>query len=95
MFQEKSLFSEEVKAKKAARRGKSKPCSVFCALGFKKKINVLLGYVTTIISASRKDQVDFNFRVNHYAGEVQYDTHGFCEKNKDQLFQKALDLLKT
>ncbi|TYZ62321.1 hypothetical protein PybrP1_009485 [[Pythium] brassicae (nom. inval.)] len=34
--------------------------------------------------ASRKEQADSAFTIHHYAGRVQYDARGFCEKNKDQ-----------
>uniref|UniRef100_M4BZC1 Myosin motor domain-containing protein n=1 Tax=Hyaloperonospora arabidopsidis (strain Emoy2) TaxID=559515 RepID=M4BZC1_HYAAE len=35
-------------------------------------------------SASRSEQAEFKFQVHHYAGNVQYQAEGFCERNKDQ-----------
>ena len=48
-----------------------------------------------IFSASSKEKVNFMFSIQHYAGKVSYDSQGFCEKNKDQLFQEALDLMQS
>ena len=44
-------------------------------------------------SVSPRDRVEFRFVVRHYAGDVTYDTAGFLEKNKDQLYQETVDLL--
>lgn len=38
-------------------------------------------------SVSAKDRVDYRFTIRHYAGAVTYDTTGFLEKNRDQLYQ--------
>ena len=46
-------------------------------------------------TVSSKDRVDFRFTIRHYAGDVTYDTAGFLEKNKDQLFQETIDLLSS
>eukprot|EP00624_Nannochloropsis_granulata_P003466 evm.model.NODE_27573_length_56350_cov_23.676434.5 len=46
-------------------------------------------------TATSRDRVDCRFRVRHYAGEVMYDTEGFLEKNKDQLYQEIVDLLRS
>lgn len=35
------------------------------------------------------------FMIKHYAGDVQYSVHGFCEKNRDVLFQDLIDLMKS
>lgn len=35
------------------------------------------------------------FLINHYAGDVEYNIDGFCEKNRDVLFQDLIDLMKT
>lgn len=35
------------------------------------------------------------FLINHYAGDVHYDIDGFCEKNRDLLFQDLIDLMKS
>ncbi|CAF0864311.1 unnamed protein product [Brachionus calyciflorus] len=35
------------------------------------------------------------FLINHYAGDVNYDIDGFCEKNRDVLFQDLVDLMKS
>jgi myosin-1 len=35
------------------------------------------------------------FIVKHYAGDVSYDINGFCEKNRDVLFQDLIDLMKS
>ena len=33
------------------------------------------------------------FVLRHYAGDVVYDTAGFCEKNRDQIHAEAIDLV--
>ena len=30
------------------------------------------------------------FLIKHYAGDVQYDSEGFCDKNKDVLFDDLI-----
>ena len=35
------------------------------------------------------------FKIVHYAGEVVYTSDGFCDKNKDTLFQECIDALRT
>lgn len=32
------------------------------------------------------------FLIKHYAGDVEYNIDGFCEKNRDLLFQDLIDL---
>ena len=44
--------------------------------------------------ATKKNVVDNQFVIRHYAGEVTYNTEGFCDKNKDKLHQDIMDLLK-
>ena len=50
---------------------------------------------STCFSASKRQVVDNQFAITHYAGTVIYDTDGFCDKNKDKLHQDVLDLLKV
>jgi myosin-1 len=35
------------------------------------------------------------FVIKHYAGEVSYTINGFCEKNRDVLFQDLIDLMRS
>lgn len=35
------------------------------------------------------------FIIKHYAGDVDYKIDGFCEKNRDVLFQDLIDLMKS
>ena len=35
------------------------------------------------------------FLVKHYAGTVDYTINGFCEKNRDVLFQDLIDLMRS
>lgn len=35
------------------------------------------------------------FIIKHYAGDVEYNIDGFCEKNRDVLFQDLIDLMKS
>uniref|UniRef100_A0A7S2WSN5 Myosin motor domain-containing protein n=1 Tax=Mucochytrium quahogii TaxID=96639 RepID=A0A7S2WSN5_9STRA len=45
-------------------------------------------------SVSNKERVNLKFTVEHYAGDVCYDTEGFVAKNKDQLYEESLVLMK-
>lgn len=38
-------------------------------------------------------RVDHLFGIKHYAGDVEYDTRGIIEKNRDNLPQEGVDLL--
>jgi myosin-5 len=46
-------------------------------------------------SANRKQTALLQFCVNHYAGPVEYTTHGFVEKNRDELPKEATELLQN
>lgn len=35
------------------------------------------------------------FVIKHYAGDVNYKIDGFCEKNRDVLFQDLIDMMKS
>jgi myosin-1 len=35
------------------------------------------------------------FIIKHYAGDVEYNIEGFCEKNRDVLFQDLIDLMHS
>ncbi|KAH9245911.1 hypothetical protein BASA81_016551, partial [Batrachochytrium salamandrivorans] len=48
-----------------------------------------------LLFASKIDKVKFNFSVRHYAGAVSYNAIGFCAKNKDELREEALVLMRT
>uniref|UniRef100_A0AC35TFU4 Unconventional myosin-Ie n=1 Tax=Rhabditophanes sp. KR3021 TaxID=114890 RepID=A0AC35TFU4_9BILA len=36
-----------------------------------------------------------SFIIKHYAGDVSYETHGFCEQNRDVLNQDVIALMQT
>lgn len=42
-----------------------------------------------------KMRVDHLFGIKHYAGDVEYDTRGIIEKNRDNLPQEGVDLLMS
>ncbi|CAN0536883.1 unnamed protein product, partial [Ectocarpus sp. 12 AP-2014] len=44
---------------------------------------------------SPKMRVDHLFGIKHYAGDVEYDTRGIIEKNRDNLPQEGVDLLMS
>jgi len=46
-------------------------------------------------AVSNKEKVNHHFTVEHYAGDVSYDTYGFIAKNKDQLYQESLELMEV
>ena len=50
---------------------------------------------TERFSASRPQKVKREFVIAHYAGEVVYATAGFVTKNKDELYQEGLVLLRS
>lgn len=35
------------------------------------------------------------FLIKHYAGDVSYNINGYCEKNRDVLFQDLIDLMRS
>lgn len=45
-------------------------------------------------SAGKTEQANHVFVIHHYAGQVAYDTFGFCEKNKDVLYPEITNLIK-
>jgi len=46
-------------------------------------------------SVSNKEKVNYHFTVQHYAGDVSYNTFGFISKNKDQLYTESLELMQA
>lgn len=45
--------------------------------------------------ANRKQTARLQFAVHHYAGPVEYTTHGFIEKNRNELPKEATELLQN
>ena len=45
--------------------------------------------------ASSAQRVDYRFSIEHYAGDVEYNTEAWIEKNKDQLPAAASELLNS
>jgi myosin heavy subunit len=50
-------------------------------------------YNESIYFTIRKRYIDERFSINHYAGNVIYNTKGFCDKNKDLLSNEINSLL--
>ncbi|GBG34344.1 Myosin-6 [Hondaea fermentalgiana] len=46
-------------------------------------------------SVANRDRVNYRFTIEHYAGDVTYDTAGFVAKNKDQLYPESLELMQS
>eukprot|EP00924_Labyrinthula_sp_SR-Ha-C_P010365 maker-scaffold_23-snap-gene-4.59-mRNA-1 protein AED:0.21 eAED:0.22 QI:0/0.5/0/1/1/1/3/0/1359 len=44
---------------------------------------------------SRTQKRGLKFSIQHFASEVEYSLVGFCEKNKNELRQEAVDLLRS
>jgi len=44
---------------------------------------------------SQSDRARLSFTVKHFAGKVTYYTDGFCVKNKNELQQEAVDLIRS
>lgn len=34
------------------------------------------------------------FQIKHYAGDVTYEVDGFCDKNKDTLFDDLIEVMQ-
>ncbi len=43
--------------------------------------------------ANRKEQVNLQFTIRHFAGDVCYNVEGFYHKNKNELHQELVDIL--
>jgi myosin-5 len=44
--------------------------------------------------ASRKQTATLTFSISHYAGQIEYTTTGFTEKNRDELPKESCELLR-
>jgi len=45
--------------------------------------------------AERKEKVNQQFVINHFAGAVVYNVDGFCYKNKNELRQESVNLMRS
>eukprot|EP01080_Neovahlkampfia_damariscottae_P010518 gene10518-3040_t len=61
---------------------------------FLEKINSNLKLNSFFIFDEKKNKKE-NFILKHYAGEVEYNSNGFIDKNSDTLFQSIIDCLKS
>ncbi len=55
--------------------------------------NIRILYSIARFFLTPKMRVDHLFGIKHYAGDVEYDTRGIIEKNRDNLPQEGVDLL--
>lgn len=54
-----------------------------------------LRFCFTLCVPPSRVQAGFQFCIRHYAGEVEYTTEGFIEKNRDAIHKEVLELMAT